>query len=159
MRRLFKGIERTLDAVSAALVAVCLVSVSVQVVMRYVFDDATTWSDTVASCALAWLTFLAATAAVRRDENLEVRFFWTMLRGTARKCVMTFCHLASLLFALMLGYAGFTLMAVTRTTQVEGLPIDVSWAQFYSVSVIAGALMVLFSLEQIAAIWFGGEEA
>ena len=153
MRAILGAIERTLDAISAALVAVCLAAVSVQVVMRYVFDDATTWSDTVASCALAWLTFLAATAAVRRNENLSVRFFWAMLDGVPRKCVVTVCHLASLLFAFMLGYSGFMLMQITRATRVEGLVVDVSWAQFYSVSVISGVLMVLFSIEHIAAVW------
>jgi TRAP-type C4-dicarboxylate transport system permease small subunit len=155
MRRILAALERVLDAISAALVAVCLAAVSIQVVMRYVFDNATTWSDTVASCALAWLTFLAATAAVRRNENLSVRFLWAMLDGVARKCVMTFCHVAALLFALVLGYSGLMLMQITRTTRVEGLVIDVSWAQFYSVSVVSGVLMVLFSLEHIAAVWLG----
>lgn len=155
MRRLFDGVERLLDVLSAALVAVCLAAVAIQVVMRYVFGNATTWSDTVAACALAWMTFLAATAAVRRDENLVVRFTWAKLAPIQRKCVATLCHLVVLLFSLVLSYSGVMLMAITSTARVEGLVLDVTWAQFYSVSVISGVLMILFSLEHIASLWLG----
>jgi TRAP-type C4-dicarboxylate transport system permease small subunit len=153
MRRLFDRVESLLDVISATLVAICLAAVSIQVVMRYVFGNATTWSDTVAACALAWMTFLAAAAAVRRDENLVVRFLWAKLGSTPRKCVATLCHLVVLLFSLVLSYSGVMLMSITRTAQVEGLSFDITWAQFYSVSVISGVLMVLFSLEHITSLW------
>jgi TRAP-type C4-dicarboxylate transport system permease small subunit len=155
MRTLFNGIERTLDILSAALVGVCLAAVSIQVVMRYIFDEATTWSDTVAACALAWLTFLAATAAVRRDENLVVRFTWAKLGPAGKKIIATVCHLVVLLFSVCLAYSGVALMSITNNAQVEGLIIEVTWAQFYSVSVISAVLMVLFSLEHIASLWLG----
>jgi TRAP-type C4-dicarboxylate transport system permease small subunit len=142
-----------LDILSAALVGVCLAAVSIQVVMRYIFDEATTWSDTVAACALAWMTFLAATAAVRRDENLVVRFMWAKLGTTGKKVIATACHLIVLLFSVVLAYSGAMLMSITNNAQVEGLVLEVTWAQFYSVSVISAVLMVLFSLEHIAALW------
>jgi TRAP-type C4-dicarboxylate transport system permease small subunit len=153
MRTIFDGIERLLDILSAALVGVCLAAVSIQVVMRYIFDEATTWSDTVAACALAWMTFLAATAAVRRDENLVVRFMWAKLGTTGKKVIATACHLIVLLFSVVLAYSGAMLMSITNNAQVEGLVLEVTWAQFYSVSVISAVLMVLFSLEHIAALW------
>jgi TRAP-type C4-dicarboxylate transport system permease small subunit len=155
MRTVFNGIERALDIISAALVGVCLAAVSIQVVMRYIFGEATTWSDTVAACALAWMTFLAATAAVRRDENLVVRFVWAKFGAAGKKIIATVCHLVVLLFSLCLAYSGVVLMSITNNAQVEGLVIEVTWAQFYSVSVISAALMVLFSLEHIAALWLG----
>jgi TRAP-type C4-dicarboxylate transport system permease small subunit len=153
MRTIFDGIERLLNILSAALVGVCLAAVSIQVVMRYIFDEATTWSDTVAACALAWMTFLAATAAVRRDENLVVRFMWAKLGTTGKKVIATACHLIVLLFSVVLAYSGAMLMSITNNAQVEGLVLEVTWAQFYSVSVISAVLMVLFSLEHIAALW------
>ena len=157
MRRIFDGIERLLDALSAALVAVCLAAVSIQVVMRYIFGEATTWSDTVAACALAWMTFLAATAAVRRDENLVVRFVWKWFGDTGKKVLATICHIVVLLFSVVLAYSGAELMSITSNAQVEGLVLEVSWAQFYSVSVISAVLMILFSLEHIVSLWTSSE--
>jgi TRAP-type C4-dicarboxylate transport system permease small subunit len=153
VRKLFSLIERVLDVLAALLVAVCLAAVSIQVVMRYIFGEATTWSDTVAACALAWMTFLAATAAVRRDENLVVRFMWAKLGAMGKKIIATVCHIIVLLFCLVLAYSGAELMAITNNAQVEGLLIEVTWAQFYSVSVVSAVLMVLFSLEHIAVLW------
>lgn len=153
MRTLFSIIERILDILSSLLVAVCLAAVSIQVVMRYIFGEATTWSDTVAGCALAWMTFLAATAAVRRDENLVVRFLWAKLPATGKKIIATLCHVIVLMFSLVLVYSGAQLMSITSNAKVEGLVFDVSWAQFYSVSVMSGVLMCLFSLELIASLW------
>ncbi len=153
MRKLFDSIERLLDLLSALLVAVCLAAVTIQVVMRYIFGEATTWSDTVAACALAWMTFLAATAAVRRDENLVVRFMWAKLGSTGKKIIATICHLIVLLFSIALAYSGAELMSITNNAQVEGLGFEVTWAQFYSVSLISAVLMVLFSLEHITSLW------
>jgi|GEM_PF-5954105 len=159
MLRLFDRIETLLDWLSGALVMVCLAAVSIQIVMRYVFGNATTWSDTVAACSLAWMTFLAATAAVRRDENLSVRFLWAKLGFRARKIVATICQLVILIFALVLTYSGAKLMEITSSAHVEGFMFSVTWAQFYSISVISGVLMVLFTIEKIALLWLRGVEA
>lgn len=153
MRAIFNSIERVLDVLSAVLVAVCLAAVSIQIVMRYIFGEATTWSDTVAACALAWMTFLAATAAVRRDENLVVRFMWENFGDAGKKIIATVCHCIVLLFSVVLAYSGAMLMSITNNAQVEGLVLEVTWAQFYSVSVISAVLMILFSLEHIASLW------
>ena len=76
-----------------------------------------------------------------------------MLKPTARKCLATVCHIVVLLSSLVLTYSGVMLMAITRSARVEGLGLEITWAQFYSVAVISGALMVLFSLEHIASLW------
>lgn len=153
MRTILNGIERALDIGSALLVGVCLAAVSIQVVMRYIFGEATTWSDTVAACALAWMTFLGATAAVRREENLSVRFVWKRMGDTGKKVIATVCHIAVLGFSVVLAYSGADLMSITSNAQVEGLLLDVTWSQFYSISVISAVLMIVFSLEHIVSLW------
>jgi TRAP-type C4-dicarboxylate transport system permease small subunit len=128
--------------------------------MRYIFNSATTWSDTLASSALAWLTFFATTAAIRRDDNLAVRGAWAFFGPTGRKVISTICDLLVLAFALLLMSSGLDLMSITSNTIVEGLVVQVSWAQIYSVSVLCGAIMILFSLERIWVTWArGGPEA
>lgn len=153
MTRLFGFVEAALDSLSTLLVAVCLGAVSIQIVMRYIFDNATTWSDPIAASCLAWLTFLAATSAVRKDENLSVRLLWSYLGPTGKKIAETFSLLVILVFSLVLAYTGAQLMGVTSTALVEGLIIEVSWGQMYSVTVLSGVLMTVFALERIAAVW------
>lgn len=153
MRSVLDKAERVLDVAGTLLVWLSLAAISIQVFCRYVLGDATTWSDTVAATALAWMTFLAGTAAVRRNENMAITFLVERCGPRARRWVDTFGHLAVLAFALALTYSGAILMDVTRDAIVEGFGFEVKWAQFYSVSVISGVLMALFTLERLALLW------
>ena len=159
MSKLLTGLlERTeglLDALGTLMVWICLIAISVQIFMRYVMGNATTWSDTVAASALAWMTFLAGTAAVRKNENIAVTFIQVRFRGAARKLVDTFCHLVTLVFSLALAVSGAQLMAITDTAKIEGLVLDVTWAQMYSITVISGVLITIFSIEKIVQVWHG----
>lgn len=158
MKGLLARIEAALDFLGAVLVWLSLAAISIQVFYRYVLNNATTWSDTVAATSLAWLTFIAGTAAVRRDQNISVLFLLERFGAKAQKAIRTFNHLVVLAFALALTYSGAILMDVTRTALVEGFGFEVTWAQFYSISVISGILMALFTLERIAALWLAGRE-
>lgn len=155
VRRFLDLTEQALDVLASLLVGVCLAAISIQVVMRYVFNDATTWSDTLAASALAWLTFFAGTAAVRRQENMSVLFLVDCLKPHARKITNSICHLVVLFFSLALLYAGVQVMTITSTAIVEGLILPVTWAQMYSVSAITSVLMALYSLENIVLLWTG----
>lgn len=153
MKNFLGRVEAVLDFLGTVFVWLSLAAISIQVFYRYVLNNATTWSDTVAATSLAWMTFIAGTAAVRRNENIAVSFAVDRFGPRARKVVDTFGHLVVLAFALALTYSGAILMDVTRTAIVEGFGFEVTWAQFYSISVISGILMALFTLERIAALW------
>src|SRR3954462_13746034 len=93
----FARTERLVEGAAGVLLAICVAAVSTQIVLRYAFNAATSWSDPVASDSLAWLTFLGAAGAVRSDRNLHVRFVWPWLSPRARTVLATFCHLVVLL--------------------------------------------------------------
>ncbi|HEY5900710.1 MAG TPA: TRAP transporter small permease [Burkholderiales bacterium] len=153
MKKFLAAAEAVLDFVGTVLVGLSLAAISIQVFYRYVLNDATTWSDTVAATSLAWMTFIAGTAAVRRNENIAVGFLVERFGPKGRKLVDTFGHLVVLAFALALTYSGLILMDVTRSAVVEGFGFHVTWAQFYSISVVSGVLMTLFTLERLASLW------
>lgn len=153
MRRVLSRIETLLDFLGTVLVWLSLAAISIQVFYRYVLNDATSWSDTVAATSLAWMTFIAGTAAVRRNENITVNFMVDRFGPAARKLSDSFAHLVVLAFALALTYSGAILMGVTRTAVVEGFGFEMTWAEFYSISVISGVLMALFTLERLLLLW------
>jgi TRAP-type C4-dicarboxylate transport system permease small subunit len=151
--RILAGAERLLNILGAVLVGVILISVCSQIIMRYAFNNATTWSDPVAASALAWLTFLAAASAVRSDTNMYVRFTWGRLGPTGRRIAETASQVLTAGFAIALSISAWQLMQVTDTTEVEGLPMKVSWAQLYSITLVAGFLIVVFAIERILKVW------
>jgi TRAP-type C4-dicarboxylate transport system permease small subunit len=158
MRRMLQKAEAALDFLGTVLVWLSLAAISIQVFCRYVLGNATLWSDTVAATSLAWMTFIAGTAAVRRNENISVLFLVERFGRRARKLIDTFCHLVVLAFALALVYSAVILMDVTKTALVEGFGFEVTWAQFYSIGAVSGVLMALFTLEHLAVLWLAGRE-
>jgi TRAP-type C4-dicarboxylate transport system permease small subunit len=158
MSRILAGAEWLLNFLGALLVAVVLVSVCAQVIMRYVFNDATMWSDPVASAAMAWLTFVAMAAAVRSDGNMYVRFTWTWLSEGGRRVAEVVSLLLAILFAVALSFSALQLMEVTKTATVEGLPFDVSWATMYSIILVSGAFTVIFTLERLLNLLAGARK-
>lgn len=155
MSRALAWLERLLNILGAVLVATILLAVCVQIVMRYVFDNATMWSDPVAASALAWLTFIATASAVRSDSNMSVRFTWNWLGDRGKRVVETVTLIMTAGFAVALAISAWQLMQVTDTAIVEGLPFNMTWAQMYSITLFAGALIVLFAIERVLKLWVG----
>jgi TRAP-type C4-dicarboxylate transport system permease small subunit len=155
MSRILAWSEWFLNLLGAALVAVVLVAVCSQVVMRYVFNNATMWSDPVASAAMAWLTFVAMAAAVRSDGNMYVRFTWEWLSERGRRVAEAISLLLAIVFAVALSISALQLMEVTKTTTVEGLPIDVSWATMYSITLLSAAFVIIFTIERLLHLFAG----
>jgi TRAP-type C4-dicarboxylate transport system permease small subunit len=158
MSRILAWSEWLLNLLGAVLVAVVLVAVCAQVVMRYVFNNATMWSDPVASAAMAWLTFVAMAAAVRSDGNMYVRFTWEWLSEGGRRIAEAISLLLAIVFAIALSISALQLMEVTKTTTVEGLPIDVSWATMYSITLLSAAFVIIFTIERLFHLFAGARK-
>lgn len=158
MSRILAWSEWLLNLLGAALVAVVLVAVCAQVVMRYVFNNATMWSDPVASAAMAWLTFVAMAAAVRSDGNMYVRFTWEWLSEGGRRVAEVISLLLAIVFAVALSISALQLMEVTKTATVEGLPIDVSWATMYSITLLSAGFVIIFTIERLLHLFAGARK-
>jgi TRAP-type C4-dicarboxylate transport system permease small subunit len=153
VRSLLGFFERLFATASTLLLVICFAAVVVQIVMRYLFNNATTWSDPVAADSLAWMTFLGATAAVRRGQNLTVRFVWKWFGPGTLKVVETTCHIIVLIVSLAIAYSAKYLLAATAGTQVEGLLPGISLADVYSVTGISAVFMFIFTVEHITRLW------
>ena len=144
---------RVLEAVCMALLVIIFAAVLAQIIMRYWFNNAPSWSDPLASHALAWMVLLGTSAAVLGDANLAVRFVWTRLSGISKRIVQSFCQIAVFGFSACLVYSGVYLMSFTTRATIEGLEWPVSQAALYSATVIAGLLMCLFSAARLFVLW------
>src|ERR1044071_5485595 len=129
--RVLSVLEWALNVFAALLVAVILFAVCAQVIMRYGFDNAVTWSDPLASAAMAWVTFVAMAVAERTDSNMSVRFAWDWFGPRGRRIIEFVVLILGAVFAIALTVSAWELMEITKTALVEGLPFDITWAQMY----------------------------
>jgi TRAP-type C4-dicarboxylate transport system permease small subunit len=143
-------LSRLLAVASGCLLAGVFVTVLLQVVMRYFFNDPLTWTDEVTRLQMVWLTFVGAVLAYRlgKDIGVDALEDFANKRGLtwlARSAAGTI-QLVVLLVALCFTLAGWqlTLQTMDRDTPALGIPV----ATFYAAVPAAGVLLLISIAER-----------
>ena len=96
MSRFVDFAMRLLEGLIALMLAVMVVLVFGNVVLRYGFDSGITVSEEVSRWLFVWLTFMGALVALRREEHLGSDFVVSRLGPRGRRACRVLGHLAML---------------------------------------------------------------
>ena len=164
---MLKGYTKFLDVLEkiekfllALAVAAMLMVMAYQVVLRYVFSAANTWSEELARYLFIFEVMIAAAIAVRRNSHLQIDVLINCLKPRM-KCVFTIAPtLVGIVFLLFLLVYSVGLVRTGGSNISVGLqvPMSVPYA-----AVPAGVvLMILTSVEvvlkNVDALRKGAEE-
>jgi TRAP-type C4-dicarboxylate transport system permease small subunit len=86
---------------------------------------------------------------------MSVRFTWNWVGPRGRKVLELVVLLLTAIFAIAVSASAWELMEVTKTALVEGLPIDITWAQMYGITLVSGAFIVLVVIERLLKFFAG----
>ncbi len=90
MRRLIPHAERLVEWLMALALAIMVVLVFGNVVLRYVFNTGIAWAEEVSRLMFVWLIFLGAILALRHHAHLGVELLQARLpRPLRRACAVT----------------------------------------------------------------------
>lgn len=128
----FHGIE----ALLVGLLAVMVVLVFGNVVMRYVFDSGITIAEEVARLLFVWVTFLGAVTVMRHRGHLGVDMFVIMLPRTGRWLCRIVSDVLSLGCAVLLAVGAWdqTLLNLGNLLPVS----ELSTAYVYAAAFVSG---------------------
>ena len=138
----------------AGLIALVL-CVQAQVVGRYLFNDTPTWAEALAMLLVLYVTALGVAVGVRDAGHIGLESLVALLPGAVRRKLELLIHALIALFGALMAQSGWqwaTLKWDERKPML-GLPEGVDYLPL----VVAGALIVLFSLEHIVALLRGVE--
>ena len=94
-----KWLDKNLElAVMAIMLAVMSVLSFVNVIMRYFFHSALSWSDEVCCYCLALSSFFALSCAIRLGTSIRVDTFVTLLSKKVQKMLEVVCSVIMLVF-------------------------------------------------------------
>ncbi len=82
---LFDSILNVFAFLSGLLLILTTLSVCVDVVMRYLFNNPLTWVDEISEYVLLYITFLGTAWALRRDGHVVIDLLLMRLRERSRK--------------------------------------------------------------------------
>jgi TRAP-type C4-dicarboxylate transport system permease small subunit len=144
MTRLIDAYGRLLDAAIAAMLALMVVLVFGNVVLRYGFNSGITTSEEVSRWLFVWLTFLGAVVALKEHGHLGTDMLVSRLPPAGKKACLVVSQLLMLyitwlLFSGALQQARINLEVSAPTT---GAPVAIFYASGVVFAVSAALLIV-----------------
>lgn len=138
----------------AGLIAI-VVCVQYQVVGRYVFNDTPTWAEALSLLLVLYVTALGVAVGVRDAGHIGLESMAAMLPEKMRLKLEILIHLCVGVFGVLMVQNGYLWTALKWNDKKPMLSIP-SGMDFLPL-VIAGVLIVLFSIEHIVALLQGKE--
>lgn len=151
MRRVIEGYCRFLEGAIAAALALMVVLVFGNVVLRYAFNSGITVSEEVSRWLFVWMTFLGAVVAMKEHAHLGTDVLVSRLGVTGKKVCLVAGH-CLMLYTCWLLFSGS--LAQTRINWDVQAPVTgASVALFYSTGMVfAVSAAVLLLLELVRVI-------
>ena len=147
MNGLLRVVDRLLSGALVALVAAMVVSVTWQILSRYLFVVPAAWTEELARFLLIWIGMLGAAYAYQRRSHLGLDLLPGKLTGKGKASLNIVTHLVCMSFAaVVLVVGGGSLVTMTwelrQYSAAMGLPI----AFVYAVIPASGVLICLFAI-------------
>lgn len=132
MSRWILGIDRIVTnaiwAIAATLLAVVAGLGLYQVLVRFVFNQPSPWTEEAIGRLLIWTVALGVVVAFRQGALVSVDLMLRSARGRWRRIVRLLILAATLFFLGMLAWVGFDLAWRVRFQTFAALPISIGWA-------------------------------
>ena len=159
MNGFLRIVDRLLSGALVLLVGAMVVSVTWQILSRYLFVVPAAWTEELARFLLIWIGMLGAAYAYRRRSHLGLDLLPGKLGGTGKASLNIVTHFVCLSFAaVVLVVGGGSLVTMTwelrQYSAAMGLPI----AFVYVVIPASGVLICLFALYGMLQGPAGGDD-
>lgn len=147
MNRLLDGFCRLLDGLMALALAIMVVLVFGNVVLRYAFNSGITVSEEVSRWLFVWMTFLGAIVALKEHAHLGSDMLVSRLPTGGKKALLVIGH-ALMLFFTWLIFSG-SLQQAQINYDVEAPVTGASMAIFYGAGVVFAVSAGIFLVYEL----------
>ena len=143
-------IARTCLQVGVAGLVLLIAAVGYQVFGRYVLNNTPTWAESLALLLVLYVTMLGCAVGVRDAGHIGMELIGDLMPERWKKPTEILIHVFTLTFGALMAWFCFDLLLSVRTYMIPTLHISEAWR--YVPLVLAGVLIVLFSIEHIIAL-------
>ena len=138
---------------AVVLLIALILCVQWQVVGRYVFNDTPTWAENLALLIVLFVTAFGVAVGVRDAGHIGLESLVVVLPEKWQRRIGYLVHLLVGLFGALMVHGGWLWATLKWKEKKAMLPVPDGID--YVPLVIAGALIVLFSIEHLLALWRG----
>jgi TRAP-type C4-dicarboxylate transport system permease small subunit len=130
-----------------------ILCVQYQVVGRYLLNDTPTWAEALALLLVSYVTALGVAVGVRDAGHIGLESIISLLPERWRLKLEILIHALVGLFGALMLQSGWLWTSMKWGERKPMLPVPAGMD--FLPLVIAGALILLFSIEHIVALWRG----
>jgi C4-dicarboxylate transporter DctQ subunit len=152
---LWRVSDALLDALTVAALAVILVLMTTQIIMRHVFRNPLQWPDEISRMAMVWMTFLGSVIAFREKGHICVDLLTNSFPHKLSRIMTLLMNLMCIGFLCMLTVTGFQYVKMNINT--VSLVTGVSKGLTYTVIPISSVWMILYIVRNMLTKSGGGK--
>ena len=153
LNKLIEGYCKALGLIIAASLALMVVLVFGNVILRYGFNSGITVSDEMSRYCFIWLTYIGAMVAMREKGHLGVDTLVLRLSLTGKK-VCFFLSEALMLLCNLLFLLGTWKMHELQVTNVSPV-VGISMIWIYGIGYVVGVVMSIMNVQQLYLLLSG----
>ncbi|WP_269901204.1 TRAP transporter small permease [Paenalcaligenes faecalis] len=145
-----KWLDQNLEeSLLVLLLSMMSVLIGTQVFMRYVLNDALTWSEELARYCFIWATYIGAACAVKRHAHIRVEAVTNKLFPNYQHHVTIVAHLFFIIFAALVMKEGYALTVKIFNFGQKSSSLGIPMGYVYLAPMVGFGLVVLRLLQQI----------
>lgn len=140
-------IETIFKYIAVILMAVIIVTVSLQILSREVIYFPTSWTQEVAKFSFIWMTLIGAALGIRNGSHVSIDILVSNLTSKLRTIISYAIELGIISFMVVLLYQSIKFIAGSQgqTSPTLGVPVT----YIYSGLIVFSILSLIFSIERI----------
>ena len=130
-----------------AAVALMFACIALQVVMRYVFGNALSWSEELALLMFSWAALGGLALGVREGFHVRLSLLLDPLPAAARRWLERGIELLTAVFGAYLLWSGWRYVDITSggTSAAIAYPIEL----LHGIAPLAGLFVLIFAVERL----------
>lgn len=147
MKGLLEGTAALLRWSLIAAVALMLACIALQVVMRYVFGNALSWSEELALVTFSWAALGGLALGVREGFHVRLTLLLDPLPAGARAWAERAIDLLAAALGAYLVWSGWRYVDITRggTSAAIAYPIEL----LHGIAPLVGVFVLIFAIERL----------
>ena len=148
MEKLRTTLNRVLELLAGLSMSVMVILTTYQVIVRYIFNSPSTWSEELVGYIFGWSTMLGATLISGERGHMNIPVLVDRMSPPLRKAFHIIWEVVAFLFsASILVFGGFQVSKLAMGQQTSSLGVAVG--VFYWVMPVCGVVILLYSILNI----------
>lgn len=149
-RKLLNLVQLLTEYVLFLMVAAMVIIVFAQVIFRFVLHASLPWSEEASRYIMVWISMLGAGIGIRRKGHIGVEAVVMLLPARLKRATAVLTTLIASGFFVGMVFYGIRICGVVAAQ--ESPAMEISMAIPYGALVAGGALMLLYSLEELLGL-------